>query len=142
MPIGWSSGWEPGKVFQVLSAGADPGDPGNSTYKLLFILFYAHEVLAWCPRVSEEGVASPGTGVTDRSAPLCGFWEPNPGYEPSFQRGVPLPPIFESRTTNKLVSLLDNSAWKIKFTRKKTRFGFFFSLINGHCLHGLRFSLL
>lgn len=38
MPVGWSSGWEPGKVFQVLSAGADPVDPGNSAHKLFFFL--------------------------------------------------------------------------------------------------------
>lgn len=79
MPIGWSSGWEPGKVFQVLSAGADPVDPGNSAHKLLFILFYAHEVLAWCPRVSEEGVASPGTGDNDGCVPQFGCWEQNGG---------------------------------------------------------------
>ena len=30
------------------------------------------------PLEPEEGIRSPGTGVTDTCEPLCGCWEPNP----------------------------------------------------------------
>lgn len=33
---------------------------------------------AWFPQRPEEGVGSPGTGVTDGCQLPCGFWESNP----------------------------------------------------------------
>ena len=33
----------------------------------------------WCLRRSQEGVGSPGTGVTDDYEPPCGYWEPKLG---------------------------------------------------------------
>jgi hypothetical protein len=32
---------------------------------------------AWCPRRSEEGIVSPGTGVTASCEPLCDYWKSN-----------------------------------------------------------------
>ena len=37
---------------------------------------YVYHVSAWYLQKSEEGIKSPGTGVTDSCKP-CGCWEPN-----------------------------------------------------------------
>lgn len=37
-------------------------------------VYYVH---AWCPRRPEEGVRSPGTGVTGGCEPPCGCWQPH-----------------------------------------------------------------
>ena len=31
----------------------------------------------WYPQRTEEGVRTPGTGITDSCEPLCGYWELN-----------------------------------------------------------------
>ena len=38
-----------------------------------------HRVLPGALRRPEEGVGSPGTGITDGCEPPCGCWESNPG---------------------------------------------------------------
>lgn len=37
-----------------------------------------HYMSVWCPRRPEEGIGSPGTGVTDDWESPCGCWESNP----------------------------------------------------------------
>lgn len=38
-----------------------------------------HHMLGWCLRRPEEGVGSPGPGVTDTSEQLLESWESDPG---------------------------------------------------------------
>lgn len=59
-----------------------------NVYYCLF-LFYVYDCLStyvtgyyiyiWCPKSSEEGVSSPGSGVMDLCEPPCGCRELNPG---------------------------------------------------------------
>lgn len=38
----------------------------------LLLCLYVYQANVWCPRTSEEGVASPGSGVTDGCVPPRG----------------------------------------------------------------------
>ena len=40
---------------------------------------YVYHVCAWCLWRPEEGIRSPGTGVTDGCEPPYGYWESNLG---------------------------------------------------------------
>jgi hypothetical protein len=54
---------------------------------LLACMFVCH-ICAWCLKRLEEGIKSPGTGVTDDCEPSCGYWESNLG--PLEEQLVPL----------------------------------------------------
>ena len=43
---------------------------------------------AWYPQRPEEGVPSPGIGITDRCDPPCGCWESN--LDPLEEQSMPL----------------------------------------------------
>lgn len=45
-------------------------------------VYYVH---AWCPRRPEEGVRSPGTGVTGGCEPSCGCWQPHSPLQEELQ---------------------------------------------------------
>ena len=46
---------------------------------VLFACLSMYHVCAWCLWWPEEGIGSPGTGVTDSCELPCGCWELNPG---------------------------------------------------------------
>jgi hypothetical protein len=41
---------------------------------VLSTYMFIHHVHAWCLRGPEEGVGSPGAGVTDHKESPCGYW--------------------------------------------------------------------
>lgn len=47
-------------------------------YEYLPTYMYVHHMCAWAPRRPDEGVRSPGTGVTGGYEPLHGWWKINP----------------------------------------------------------------